>query len=155
MDTMRAEFIKWQIQQSMGEELTAGSTYMQRAQIADEAGDNLTADLYREIAKDELYDHYALFNERLYDLMAETGGQASSPFWLHQPKSVPRKVNVPAFKIGDKVTHRYLGNKQVGEIVNVGEFHKYYGYVYDVKFPDGSTEQASERSLQLAQTCNC
>lgn len=66
--TMQTERIKWQLRQSMGEELSAGSIYMVRAIEAKDAGDNVTATLYEELAHDELDDHYNKLVHRLNGL---------------------------------------------------------------------------------------
>ncbi|MBU1374295.1 MAG: hypothetical protein KJ820_16325 [Bacteroidetes bacterium] len=61
---MQKEMIKWQIRQSMGEELVASSVYHTRALTAREAGDEKTAKLYEHIAEEE-DGHWVEFGKRL------------------------------------------------------------------------------------------
>jgi len=61
---MQKEMVKWELRQSMGEELMASSVYHVRALHAKEAGDEETAKLYKQIAKEE-DEHYQEFGYRL------------------------------------------------------------------------------------------
>lgn len=65
---MAKERISWELRQSMGEELSAGSVYQIRALNAEKDGDFKTANLYREISNDEIADHYLKFAARLKEL---------------------------------------------------------------------------------------
>ncbi len=57
------------LSESMGEELTAGDWYRRRAAEAREKfGDEATARLYEDIARDELDDHYLRFGKRLEEI---------------------------------------------------------------------------------------
>jgi len=58
------------LNQSMGEELTAANWYRQRAKHARSKGDNKTAELYEEIAREE-DEHYVSFNQRLDQIPQE------------------------------------------------------------------------------------
>lgn len=63
----KKDMIKWQLRQSMGEELTAASAYMARAVQALDERDVETAELYSHIANEE-ETHYKEFHKRLEQL---------------------------------------------------------------------------------------
>jgi rubrerythrin len=67
--TMKQQRILWELQQSMGEERAAGSVYLDRALTADELEYHWIADVYREIAADELQDHYVKFEKAAAKLL--------------------------------------------------------------------------------------
>jgi rubrerythrin len=57
------------LRESMGEELTAADWYLRRAKNARVVhGDEETAKLYEDIAKDEAQDHYVRFGQRLEEI---------------------------------------------------------------------------------------
>lgn len=80
---MQTERIKWELRQSMGEELIASSVYQVRALTAQDAGDTKTAALYRHIAEEE-DGHYGELALRLSEL--KTG------------------MNVPLGSLGGEIT---------------------------------------------------
>jgi rubrerythrin len=61
------ERVKWDLRQSMGEELTASSVYHIRAMTARGVGDEETAKLYEHIA-DEEDNHYIEFSKRFGEI---------------------------------------------------------------------------------------
>ena len=70
--TMQQERIKWELRQSMGEELMASSVYHTRMISALESGDSVTAELYEHIAKEE-DSHFHEFTHRLQTLTGHVG----------------------------------------------------------------------------------
>lgn len=150
--TMKQAMTRWQLQQSMGEEMAARSIYKERAIQSEQYGDALTAALYGVIAEDEL-EHYTALNERLNDLVNETGG-STGEYITHNPNRVTRKVDEPRFKVGDTVVFRKAGGDDItGKIYTIDGFRPYVGYEYGVDV-DGVRITANERKLRLVN-CGC
>lgn len=64
---MKEEMVKWQLRQSMGEELTASSVYHVRATQARQDGYITVAEVYEEIAEDE-DSHFNMFQQKIQEL---------------------------------------------------------------------------------------
>ena len=64
---MQIAMVKWELRQSMGEELTPSSVYHIRALRARDAGFEEVAKAYEDVAADE-DDHYAIFYEQFKKL---------------------------------------------------------------------------------------
>jgi len=140
MSEMKDAFILWTLSLSMGEEQMAESNYRLRAVQMQEYGDKETAMLFHDIANDE-NEHYDLLKTRLDQVRN------------NDIVSVALKIDVPKFKIGDKVTYKYDGVDTNGEILEEPKKIYRLGYVYKVSHPamnNASYEYQSERTLRLA-----
>ncbi len=77
---MAVDQIGWDLLQSMPEELVARDLYIERGRRAAAAGDNKTAELFREIAGEE--DHH--YHEFKYRLTEKGGGESMTPEEMDQ-----------------------------------------------------------------------